>query len=277
MLRARNGLKVFKGNGDKDKTYMIRRYVFLLITLTIIFSSCVSQRAPGPGFGFEFIFPWMERDESKYPAYNILTSGTAEEAEALLKAGQNPNKVRHPYWESSWSHRNPLWMTAGNYNRAKLLIQYGADVTKRPYIAKVMDRKIISERYPDEMLVKGMEDRKELINVIYEDFLYEKVKLYLEAGADPNMKGSFSSHASFIQTESHYRRLYNKYGRLPITWAIKYSAFSIVELLLDYGAILDEKSLEYAKEATELSGHRDMEDYIKEVWEKQQVLNIRKK
>jgi ankyrin repeat protein len=212
----------------------------------------------------------MERDESKYPAYNILTSGTAEEAEALLKAGQNPNKVRHPYWESSWYSRNPLWMIAGNYDRVKLLIQYRADVTKRPYIAKVMDRKIISERYPDELLIRSG-------NGIHECELYKKVKLYLEAGADPNMKGSFSSHASFIQTESHYRRLYNKYGHLPITWAIKYSAFSIVELLLDYGAILDGKSLEYAKETTELSGHRDMEDYIKEVWEKQQVLNIRKK
>jgi hypothetical protein len=34
--------------------------------------------------------------------------------------------------------------------------------------------------------------------------------------------------------------------------------------------MVDEESLECAKEATNSSGHTDMEEYIKAVWEKQQ-------
>jgi hypothetical protein len=247
--------------------------IALNILIFLIFSSCISgpliqsQRAPGPGFGFELIFPWLKRDESKYKDYYTLVFGTTEE---LLKKGQNPNKIKHPPWESSWDNRNPLWMAASDYEMANLLIKYGADATRRPYIARIMDRKIISDRFPDEMLVKGLGDSRQAINVIYEDYLYEKVKLFLEAGADPNMKGSGVSARLFLQTERNYLRWYNEYGDLPIKWAIKYSAFNIVDLLLRYGAILDDYSLKAAKEATKISGYTDMEDYINEVWLKQQ-------
>jgi ankyrin repeat protein len=216
------------------------------------------------------IFPWLERDESKYKNYYTLVFGTTEEFEELLKKGQDPNKIKHPPWESSWDHRNPLWMAAGNYDKANLLIKYGADATRRPYIARIMDRKIISDRFPDEMLVKGLGDSRQAINVIYEDYLYEKVKLFLEAGADPNMKGNGVSARLFLQTERNYLRWYNEYGILPINFAIEDNAFSIVELLLNYGALLDQESLKRARKATEKSGYTEMEDYIKEVWIKQQ-------
>jgi hypothetical protein len=99
------------------------------------------------------------------------------------------------------------------------------------------------------------------------------LNFFLDAGADPNFRGT-PNVVLFIPTDANYRRWFQKHGSLPIKNAIRYSAFSIVDLLLDYGAILDEESLEYAKEATERSGHTDMEDYINEVWKKQHFNQI---
>jgi hypothetical protein len=45
----------------------------------------------------------------------------------------------------------------------------------------------------------------------------------------------------------------------------------VVDLLLEHGAILDEESLECAREATERIGNTEMEDYIKGIWERQQA------
>jgi ankyrin repeat protein len=255
---------------------MLRRFFTFL--LLFLFLSCVSgpffqsQRSPGPGFGFESKGTGRNNSRSEYKPYYTVVFGTVEEVEDLLKAGQDPNKIKHPPWETSWDHRNPLWLVAGDYEMAKLFIDYGADVTGRPYIAKIMGiHVIISERFPKGVLLThGGGD--------YEKDVYEKTKLFLEAGADPNMRGTGSSiPVLLISTESNYRRWFNKNGNLAINTAIRFNAFSIVELLLSYGAILDERSRNMAKKATELSGgHTDMEDYIQAVWEKQQAERVKK-
>jgi hypothetical protein len=207
-------------------------------------------------------------DKNKYVFYYTFlfdnTPERLEKIESLLKAGQNPNRMKYPPHEPAWLFSNPLWLVTGDYKNSELLIRYGANVTKRPYIARAMHAVIISERYPDESLGEGH------VNVAEEKELYEVVKLYLEAGADPNFKGTAVSDVLLIPTDFNYRRYFNRYGYRPINEAIEYNAFSLVGLLLEYGALLDEEFFEYARAATELSGNRDMENYVEEIWKRQQ-------
>jgi hypothetical protein len=80
-----------------------------------------------------------------------------------------------------------------------------------------------------------------------------------------------------IPTNFNYRRYYNRHGYRPINRAIEYNAFSLVDLLLEYGALLDEDSFGYAERATELSGNTDMENYVREIWERQREAKNRRK
>jgi hypothetical protein len=235
----------------------------------------VYQRRPGPGFGFQLVRKNKKVDKSKYVFYYTFcfdrTPERLEKIESLLKAGQNPNRMKYPPHELAWLFSNPLWLVTGDYKTSELLIRYGANVKKRPYIARAMNTVIISDRYPDESLGEGRKSVK------YEKKLYELVKLYLEAGADPNFKGTATSELLLIPTDFNYRRYFNKYGYRPINLAIEYSAFSLVDLLLEYGALLDEESFEYSRKATELSGNRDMENYVEQIWRRQQENKKQKK
>jgi hypothetical protein len=244
----------------------MKNYLLSLL-LCILFASCTIDQyklTPIPGFEFQ---PQKaggegEKFKEKYEFFFITTYGTLEEMELLLKKGQDPNCMKYPPAESSWHARNPLWRSTRDYHRAALLIEYGADVKRRPYIAAALSNKIISERYPDESLLRyaGTKNEKEV---------YERVKLFINAGADPNFRGGINTMLR-IPIDANYRRYFNKHGILPINIAIKYNAFSIVELLLEHGSILDEESLVSAIEATKTSGHTDMEDYIKKLLKKQE-------
>ena len=192
----------------------IKKWYYFVVIAALLLTACVTQRRPGPGFGFQLV-PIIKigKDKTwdeilkKYPFYHALGSDL-EEAEALLKAGQNPNRMKCPPMTDAWYDSNPLWLKGYDYDTMELLIRYKANVTKRPYIARTISIKIISERYPYEFFeVSGfMDEEKEV---------YRRVKLLLEAGADPNMRGTSSPDTLLIATDWNYRRWFNKYGSLP--------------------------------------------------------------
>jgi hypothetical protein len=153
---------------------MKKLFLFLPV---MIFISCATgpgfeyQRRPGPGFGFQVVRKDKKEDKNKYIFYYTLcyddTPESLEKIESLLKAGQNPNRMRYPPDESPWFFSNPLWAVVGDYECAELLIRYGANVTKRPYVARAMSAVIISERYPDDSLREGrvnVRDEKNCMN-----------------------------------------------------------------------------------------------------------------
>ena len=127
--------------------------------------------------------------------------------------------------------------------------------------------RIISERYPYN------ESKLNWAGTDYEKDVYKIVKLLLEAGTDPNRRWC-SANPLPIPTEYFYNKYYEKHGELAINFAIRQNAFTIVELLLEYGAVLDEKSLLNAEKAKQASGgHNDMVEYITSVWQKQRTDN----
>jgi ankyrin repeat protein len=237
----------------------------LLFFAVIILVSCNSlsyQRAQRPGFGFEVVNKNKKGNASEEAFAHAIRFGTLEEIEEFLKAGHNPNKMRF-LGAIPWHDTNPLWVITHSYDKSALFIKYGADVTKRPYIASIFTNKIISERFPDESLLIYAGTK-------YEKEVYDLVKLFLDAGADPNFKGTGSPQVLLIPSNTAYKAYFKKYGELPINFAILQSAFTIVDLLLEYGSVLDGESLLYAQKATERIGNTVMEDYIKELLEKQE-------
>lgn len=230
----------------------------------IVFSCC--QRAPVPGFGFWF-GPFKIVSAKEEAFYNAVTLGTIDEIESLLIDGHDPN-VMDATRAIPWYDTNPLWRVCNNYEIANLFIRYGADVRERPYIwAVTSSTPILSNSYKNNELLENIRTRNE-------DEVCKLAKLFLEAGASPNLKGTGGlapfSFTSVINKNKAYKNYFEEYGKLPIRVPIRYSAFDLVDLLLDHGAILDESCLEAAKEATEFIGNDDMEKYIQAIWEKQQ-------
>jgi ankyrin repeat protein len=237
----------------------------LLFFAVMVLVSCNSlsyQRAQRPGFGFEVVNKNKKGNASEEAFARAIVVGTPEEIEEFLKAGHDPNKMSF-LGAIPWHDTNPLWRLHHYYDKSALFIKYGADVTKRPYISAIFTNKIISERFPDESLLIYAGTK-------YEKEVYDLVKLFLDAGADPNFKGTGSPQVLIPPSDERYNEYFKKYGELPINIAIEFSAFTIVDLLLEYGSVLDGESLLYAQEATERIGNTVMEDYIKELLEKQE-------
>ena len=101
-----------------------------------------------------------------------------EKVKILLLKGANPNIMAG---QIPWVDTNPLWWVCGNYMMAKLFIDFGADIHNRPYIARIItgyriatnERQLLEwDGYPIEI----------------EDDILDSVKLFLEEGADPNLK-----------------------------------------------------------------------------------------
>jgi len=231
---------------------------FCLICISFSFSC---QRAPVSGFGLGWPFKKVPADEEAF--YYTVIHGTVEDIEPYLKAGHDPNfmdaRVAIP-----WTDTNPLWVVCNDYEIAKLFIRYGADVKNRPYIwAIVASSSILSNKYPNEKLLVNIRTRAE-------DEVYSIVKLFLDAGADPNLKGKSGLPPFSFNKDKAHKKYFEEKGYLPIEVPIKYEAFDIVNLLLQHGAILDESCLEAAKEATKIIGNDDMEKYIQSIWERQQ-------
>lgn len=229
-----------------------------LLVLTIL-SSCM-QRAPVPWFGFGI--PFFKIVSAKEKAfYNAVNFGTVEEMESFLQAGHDPNFMNGD-GAIPWIDNNPLYTVSHKYEKSEVLIRYGADVRNRPYLFKILynNSPIISEKYPDKELLKWP-GRNEMD-------VYNLVKLFLDVGADPNFKGLHGM--TMPPTDEANRVYFEREGYLPINSPIKYNAFTIVDLLINNGAIIDETSLKAAKEATERIGNDDMEKYIQGIWERQQ-------
>jgi hypothetical protein len=246
------------------ETMKLKYKPLLCCFITVSLVSCSSvqyQRSPSPGFGIERVIPEKKIDKTEEDFFMTVSWGTVEELESFLKAGHNPNRMKYP-GSIPWRDSNPLWYTSTRYDMAEVLIRYGADVTRRPYIFHAVYHTIISERYPDErLLAEGYE--------LTEKMAYDMVKMLLDAGADPNFMGG-SYRVLLIATDANYKKYWKERGWLPINMAIRENVFSVVDLLLEHGAVLDEKSLDFARQATERSGSTEMEDYIRGVWERQQ-------
>jgi len=241
---------------------------FMCLLFMAVFTGC--QRAPVPGFRFGLPFKIVSSKEQAF--YDAVTVGTIEQVELFLKDGHDPNYM-NAVRAIPWHDNNPLWRVCTRkeaYDISELLIRYGADVKNRPYLYKIISNMpILSEKYPDTNLLKNSGTR-------YENKVYSLVKLYLEAGAPPNLKGAPNSVLSIFNRDKIYKEYFETRGKLPINNAIKYSAFTVVDLLLEYGAILDETSLNAAREAKTNIGNDDMEKYIQAVWEKQARAGVTK-
>lgn len=243
-----------------------------LVLLAFALFSCGAyrmNRAPEPRFSFTYKIKNIDEKSFEYQMEMALLINDKEEryktVEMLLKNGANPNKKTGQF---KWIDTNPLWNCCGNISLAKLFIDYGADVKNRPYISKCIRNKIALTE--DEYYSWKKEG---YAAVVREDDVYSVVKMFLENGSDPNFKGIGGEKILLLPYDWNYKRYFNKKGMFPINHAIKYNSLKIVNLLLEYGATLDEKSLEYAKQTTINTGSSEMENLVIQQWE---IQNTRK-
>jgi hypothetical protein len=204
------------------------------------------QRAPIPGFAFEWV-PFRQKvNEAEEEFYMTLHYGSLEEIERLLQAGHSPDYTEYP-GSIPWHETNPLWDIAYDYDRVELLIKYNADTKKRPYVAAAVERRLLSRK---------------------EEEVYRVVKLLLDSGASPTMKWA-QTKLLRPPTDKTYLTYFEKKGKTPINIAIAYNSVLIVDLLLSYGALLDDDSLREAKKVDEKSNSTNMYDYIQKKLEEQ--------
>ena len=244
-----------------------------VISIVIICLMCINlslsaqtkmQRSPTPGFGFTSKFYKYDESSLEYQMEMAFLIRDREErykrVEELLKMGANPDRRTGQF---KWVDTNPLWKICRSERYVKLFVSYGADVKKRPYVARAICCKIaLTEEQYNEW------DKGTPV-MIKEETALKVLQILLENGADPNMRGSNDNIVLFPATDWNYNRYYKKHGDLAINSAIEYNSIKIVKLLFEYGAILDEKSVELAKQTTIKTGSSEMEELIMEHWNKQ--------
>ena len=209
--------------------------------------------------------------------YDAVYNNDVEWVKNHLKAGYDPEKCKG---EAGWVDSIPLKVNVETLHSKKvddqytdtmiidLLIQYGADVNRLPYVWDRIyfykDFKTIEDRYKnnykkDGILYEGaVQEKEEREWVAKINRVIEKLLL---AGADPNMKGhpfpfGTSWQLLFFTDKKAFKYFNSKEATTPLYEAIKKGMKweSQVDLLLKYGATLDESCLEAAK----LSGDEDM-------------------
>ena len=201
-----------------------------------------------------------------------------------LKAGYDPEKCKG---EAGWVDSIPLKVVVETLHSyiidgqnsdtmiVDLLIQYGADVNRLPYVWDRIylynDFDVIEDRYKNNYKKDG---------ILYEGAVKEKeerewvakinrvIEKLLMAGADPNMKGhpfpfGTSLQLLFFTDKKAFKYFNSKEATTPLYEAIKKGMKweSQVDLLLKYGATLDESCLEAAK----LSGDAAMVEKIEKL------------
>ena len=240
-------------------------HVCTIIMLLALVSCRIEQmqRSPAPVFGFTKKITRSEENTLAYQMETALLIDDDEECykkvEALLKAGADPNKKTGQF---KWLDTNPLWDCCGDEKLVSLFISYGADIKKRPYIAKILKgHRIITK---EEQIHEW-----ENFPCIVEDDILSVLQLLLESGADPNLKAYGSSIVLWPATDWNYKRYFNRYGETAINYCIKENLLSVFPLLLEYRAVLDTKSLELAKATTERTGSTEMEELVKAQWIRQ--------
>ncbi|MCR5290900.1 MAG: hypothetical protein K6E51_12990 [Treponema sp.] len=242
------------------------KIVLLILIIDLLFISCGGRkmfRSPTPGFGFTSKTYSVDESSLEYQMeLALLTTDDDEcyrEVEELLKKGADPNSKVGQF---KWIDTNPLWKVCANKRLLELFISYGADVKKRPYIAKAIAGRIATSK---EQYNEWKKEGYAIIGL--EESLLEVVTILLNNGADPNLKWIGGEKVLIPATDWNYLRYFKKHGKLPINNAIKYNAIKLATLLLNNGAILDEDSLKLATETTERTGSSEMEDLVKQQWE----------
>ena len=246
-----------------------KELIAIIIASTLFTPSCLAsgtlQRSPTPGFGFSTKTYEYDEGSLEYQMEMAFLIRDREErykrVEELLKMGANPDRRTGQF---EWVDTNPLWRICRSERYVKLFVSYGADVKKRPYVARAIRGKIaLTEEQYNEW------DEQGEVIIILEETALNILKILLKNGADPNMKGRATDRVLFPATDWNYNRYYKKHGDLAINSAIEYNSIKIVKLLFEYGAILDEKSVELARQTTINTGSSEMEELIMEHWNKQ--------
>lgn len=229
-------------------------------------------RNPNPRFGFTAKVKDVDESSLEYQMEMALLITDEDECykkiEDLLKKGADPNKKTGQF---KWIDTNPLWKVCGDEKLTELLLSYGANITNRPYIARIISYVNLADKNPDEELTAFYKDHPQA-SVIYERDVYKSVKILLENGADPNLKCIYGEKILFPATDWNYKRYFNKHGISAINYCIKGNFLTLFSLLVEYRAKLDEKSLELATETTKRTGSPEMEELVKKQWCVQQGL-----
>ena len=196
--------------------------------------------------------------------YKAMMDDKTDQMINMLKKGHNPNKMAHPGspFTSMWIDRNPLWIA--DYERAVILLQYGANVRLRPYVADKIIRfaNIETEKYPRQFGNK-------MGNNMTEEYVIKRIKILLDAGADVNAKATPWNDVLLPDTNWNHWRIFNKKGHTALNEAISINAFKLVDFLISYGAKFDNDTSEYMQKATETSGSTEMADYITKLMKEQ--------
>jgi hypothetical protein len=219
---------------------------------------------------------------NKYLFYNALYRLEDETVKLYLEEGYDPNKCRG---EALWVDSNPLRVVTENWfstydfiqlhsktlisypdvNIINYLVKYGANINQLPYI---WDKVWSFDNIRLKRITKNIEtDKVEIEQIIINDN-NRIIKTLLENGADPNMKGhpfpfGKSRKLLFFTDKKAFKYFNSEEATTPIYEAIKKGMTweSQIDLLLEYGAELDESCLKAAK----LSGEQAMIDKIEKL------------
>ena len=261
------------------KCFFIASFIFLLL-----FTSCITEKSQERYY--ETMNKYEELDITnpiskltKEDYFKALLTHNVEKTRVFLDAGYDPNRC--VVLIGNWEEYNPLLVVVSNsfscwdvntntrkdletYDDVELinlLAEYGADVNLLPYIWKrvYVDSndyiKSRTEHFPEDIAAEKtlclIEDSNRVI------------KALLDNGADPNYKG----HPAPFDEDNYFyyismtvkkarRKFKSKKATSPLYEAIKKGMLweSQVDLLLEYGALVDKSCLEAAK----LSGDDQM-------------------
>lgn len=268
-------------------------FIILLIVIVSVVCSKIffSQSLPSQRATYYGDVPKSKRlllgfgDQISHEA-NFGPSGRENDVKDYLAAGLDPDYCLKMY--DGWQFRNPLMLFCSDflllsyYEKDYILPNYdvevfnqlinaGADINKYPYIwANVY-------LHNDDMIRIFKRDHENSENDVetfipcYISDCNRSLKMFLEAGADVNRKGSpvpFEKNICEKISEAKIQEYFNSPDSTsPIYEAIKKGMVweSQVDLLLEYGAILDESCLAAAK----LSGDEAMIKKVKTLLELQ--------
>ncbi|MGN0350375.1 MAG: hypothetical protein ACI4ES_01900 [Roseburia sp.] len=239
----------------------MKKLLFILV-IDLLFLSCGERKM------FRKTAPYFTVDESSLPYQMekalLITNDDEryQKVEELLQRGADPNKKTGQF---KWLDTNPLWTYCSNLKLAELLISYGADVKKRPYIASLISYVNLADKNPNKECESFYREHPQVL-ITYEHDVYQSVKLLLESGADPNLKCIYGEKRLFPATDWNYRRYFKKHGKSAINYCIERNFLTLFSLLVEYGAILDEESLKLAQETTKSTDSSEMEELVKKLW-----------